>query len=60
MVGLPLLLLPVPLVAKLSAQPIAVRMALKDARISALDVDGIAFTRGPGKSFLSSLESACR
>lgn len=28
--------------------PIAVQRALKDAHISALDVDGIAFTRGPG------------
>ncbi|KAI9510121.1 Gcp-like domain-containing protein [Russula earlei] len=28
--------------------PIAVQRALKDARISVLDVDGIAFTRGPG------------
>jgi tRNA A37 threonylcarbamoyltransferase TsaD len=53
-------LLPVPLVAKLRAQPIAVQRALKDAHISALDVDGIAFTRGPGKCFLSSLDSAFR
>jgi N6-L-threonylcarbamoyladenine synthase len=30
-------------------QPIAVQRALKDACISATDVDGIAFTRGPGQ-----------
>ena len=52
MVRLPFLLLPVSLVAKLRAQPIAVQTALKDARISALDLDGIAFTRGPGNCFL--------
>jgi len=28
--------------------PIAVQRALKDAQISVLDIDGIAFTRGPG------------
>ena len=60
MVRSPLLLLPVPLVAKLRAQPIAVQRALKDAHISALDVDGIAFTRGPGMRFRSSLEIAFR
>ncbi len=60
MVGSPLLLLPVPPVAKLRAQPIAVQRALKDAHISALDVDGIAFTRGPGKCFLLSLENVLR
>lgn len=60
MVRLPLLLLPLPLVAKLSPQPIAVQRALNDARINALDLDGIAFTRGPGKRFLSSPESTCR
>ena len=39
------------LAAKLRAQPIAVQRALKDAHINPLDVDGIAFTRGPGKCF---------
>lgn len=33
---------------RLIGQPIAVQRALKDAGISAMDVDGIAFTRGPG------------
>ncbi len=55
-----LLLVHVPLVAELKAQPIAVQRALKDAHMSALDVDGIAFTRGPGMLFLSTLASAFR
>lgn len=46
------------MVAKLGAQPIAVQKALKDAHMNAQDVDGIAFTRGPGKGLLSLLESA--
>lgn len=29
-------------------QPFAVKRALEEARIEAVDVDGIAFTRGPG------------
>ena len=41
---------------KLIGQPIAVRRALKDACISATDVDGIAFTRGPGQYLLSSFQ----
>jgi len=39
---------PLALVTKRIGQPIAVQRALKDACLSAADVDGIAFTRGPG------------
>lgn len=45
-------------VAKFRTQPIAVQTALKEAHMSAQDVDGIAFTRGPGRYFLSLPESA--
>jgi len=44
---------PLALFTKLLGQPIAVKKALKDACISAVDVDGVAFTRGPGPYFLS-------
>jgi hypothetical protein len=33
-------------------QPGAVQRALRDANITAAQVDGIAFTRGPGKNLI--------
>lgn len=58
MVRSPSLRIPVPPVANLGVQPIAVQRALTDAHIRAQDVDGIAFTRGPGNCSLSLLEGA--
>ena len=35
-----------------SFQPFAVKRALEEAKMKAVDVDGIAFTRGPGKAIV--------
>lgn len=40
-------------------QPLAVQRALSQAGCTMSDIDGIAFTRGPGKPFLNTSHPTC-